>query len=227
MNTTTTSTSGQLTPRNTDIKPGNSKNPGNKLYTDLIKDKKKAFVFANMHNDTKTKDAIVQSIYETIRKQSPSGRFLGKNTDGSFSIKSKEDAIRKIKKALNENKKTIENYFRFRGQGPAQGTNPTSATTKSTKVDPLSKATSDRKIKRTISLLATSKIATQESSKATSRTSSIARKSSASKPGEEKNSSKRQKKYQRLLGLEVETGNNKVDCVSERMKKLEMSTNPA
>lgn len=202
MSTTTASTSGKVNPRNTDkvnprntdIKPGNLKNPGNKLYTDLIKDKKKAFVFANMHNDTKTKHAIVQSIYETIRKQSPSGRFLGKNTDGSFSIKSKNDAISKIKKALNENKKTIENYFRFRGQGlVAQGTKPTSATTKSTKVDLLSKATSERKIKRTISLSTTSKIATQESSKATNRTSSITRESYALKPGEEKNSSKRPK----------------------------------
>ena len=29
------------TPRNTDVKPGNSKNSGNKLYTDLIKANKK------------------------------------------------------------------------------------------------------------------------------------------------------------------------------------------
>jgi hypothetical protein len=45
-------------------------------------------------------------------RQSPTGRFfLGRNEDGSYGIKSKEELIRKIKKALIENKRTIVNHF--------------------------------------------------------------------------------------------------------------------
>ena len=118
-----------ITPTKTDVKSGgNYKNPGNKLYTDLIKNKKKAFVLAHMHKDTKTKNAIVQSIYDAVRKQSPSGRFLQKNKDRTHSVKSKEDAFKKIKKALNENRASIEEYFKLRGQfpKPEEGTKNTS-----------------------------------------------------------------------------------------------------
>ena len=56
-------------------------------------------------------------------RQSPTGRFLGRNEDGSYGIKSKEGLIRKIKKALViENKRTIENHFIARRQGPDQET---------------------------------------------------------------------------------------------------------
>ena len=150
------------TPRNTDVKPGNFKSPGNKLYTDLIKKNKKAFVFANMHKDNKTKHVIVQSIYECIRKQSPPGRFLMKNADGSFSIKSEENAIRKIKKALSENKNTIESHFRFRGQAPAQTAKTARTPTKSARMD-LLQAILEKEIKSARS--ATSKTTTKNTSK--------------------------------------------------------------
>ena len=64
-----------------------------------------------MHKDRKTKDNIVQSIYDAVMRQSPTGRFLGRNEDGSYGIQSKEELIRKIKKALIENKRTIINHF--------------------------------------------------------------------------------------------------------------------
>jgi hypothetical protein len=106
-----------ITPSRTDVKPtGNYKNPGNKLYTDLIKNKKKAFVLAHMHKDTQTKNSIVQSIYDAVRKQSPPGRFLRKNKDGTHSVQSQKDVFKKIKKALNENRASIVRYFELRGQ---------------------------------------------------------------------------------------------------------------
>ena len=107
-----------ITPTKTDVKPtGNYKNPGNKLYTDLIKNKRKAFVLAHMHKDTQTKNAVVQSIYDAVRKQSPPGQFLGKSKDGTYSVQSKENSFKKIKKALNENRASIVRYFELRGQG--------------------------------------------------------------------------------------------------------------
>lgn len=109
---------------------GNHNHPGNKVYNKLVSTKRKAFVLA--HKDTKAKDAIVQSIYETIRKQSPPGRFLGKNKDGSsYFVKSKEDTFKKIKQALNENRAKIEEYFRLRGQFPPPAKTLKKLTTKS------------------------------------------------------------------------------------------------
>jgi hypothetical protein len=126
-----------ITPTKTDVKPtGNYNNPGNKLYTDLVKNKRKAFILA--YKDTQTKNAILQSIYDAVRKQSPPGRFLKKDKDGSYSVTSKEHAFKKIKKALNENKAKIEEYFRLRGQFPP----PEGATTRPT----LTKMTSLRSI---------------------------------------------------------------------------------
>ena len=118
-----------ITPSRTDVKPtGNYKNPGNKLYIDLIKNKKKAFVLAHIHKDTKTKNSIVQSIYDAVRKQSPPGRFLRKNKDGTHSVQSKENAFKKIKKALNENRANIVRYFELRGQGIKKSSKAETAT---------------------------------------------------------------------------------------------------
>jgi len=106
----------KIIPSHTDVKPRDDyKNPGNKVYIDLVKKNRKAFVYAHMTKDMQTKDSIVKSIYARIAKQSPPGRFLEKSKDGSYSVKSKEDSFKKIKKALNENKRTIEDYFRLRG----------------------------------------------------------------------------------------------------------------
>ena len=121
-----------ITPTKTDIKSGggNHNHPGNKVYNSLVSTKRKAFVLA--YKDEKAKNAIVQSIYDAIRKQSPPGRFLKKNKDGSYSINSKEDALKKIKKSLNENKAKIEEYFRLRGQFPPPVKASTKLTTKAT-----------------------------------------------------------------------------------------------
>ena len=106
-----------LTPRQTDVLPGNQKYQGNKLYTQLIKNQKKDYVYATMLKDTKSANTIVQSICDGVRNQSPPGRFLSKNKDGAYSIKSKHEVFVKIKKALNENRKSIEYYFEIRGKG--------------------------------------------------------------------------------------------------------------
>ena len=121
-----------VTPTKTDIKSGggNHNYPGNKVYNKLVSSKRKAFVLA--HTDTKAKNAVVLSIYETVTKQSPPGRFLGKNKDGSYHVKSKEEALKKIKRALNENKAKIEEYFRLRGQFPPPAKTSTKVATKAT-----------------------------------------------------------------------------------------------
>ena len=107
-----------ITTTNTDVKAGggNHNHPGNNFYNQLVSTQRKSFVLA--HNDVEAKNAIVQFIYESVKKQSPPGRFLEKNQNGLISIKSKKDACKKIKKALNENRAKIEEYFRLRGQLP-------------------------------------------------------------------------------------------------------------
>ena len=108
-----------ITPTATDIKSGggNHNHPGNsKVYLKLVATNRKSNVLA--HKDIQTKNEIELSIYEAIRKQSPPGRFLEKNKDGSYSVRSKENACKKIKKALKENKATIEKYFQLRGLFP-------------------------------------------------------------------------------------------------------------
>jgi hypothetical protein len=112
-----------IAPTKTDIKSGggNHKHPGNQIYNQLVTSKRKSFILA--HRDEHTKHTIVQYIYETIRKQSPPGRFLQKQTDGSYSIKSKEEAVKKIIKALNENRARIVEYFKLRNQWPPKNNN--------------------------------------------------------------------------------------------------------
>ena len=106
-----------ITPSQTDVKPGASHNhPGNKFYSKIVSDKKKGFILA--FKNTQTKNSIALSIYDAIRKQNPPGRFLAKK-DGSYIVRSKEDSLKKIKKALNENKAQIEQYFQLRGQLPS------------------------------------------------------------------------------------------------------------
>lgn len=110
------------TPLKNDIKSGAGvhSHPGNKFYLQLIKEKKKPFVLAL--KDTKKKDAIVRQVYDTISKLKPPGRFLQKNRDGTFTIRSKQYALAKIKKALGENSAQIESFFRTRGLLPEPAT---------------------------------------------------------------------------------------------------------
>ena len=114
----------RITPTQTDVKPNTSHNhPGNKVYNKLVSSKKKEFILA--HKDYKTKNSIAKSIYDAISKQKPPGRFLAEK-DGSYIVKSKEDAMKKIKKALNENRVQIEQYFQLRGQFPPSNEKSTS-----------------------------------------------------------------------------------------------------
>merc|ERR1712045_25652 len=58
-------------------------------------------------------------IYNQIALQcNPSGRFVAKNKDGSYTVKSKEVALGKIKKALSENNATVRAHLELRGKLP-------------------------------------------------------------------------------------------------------------
>ena len=83
-------------PHANDILPGagNNRHTGNRLYIRLIDRNKKAFVLA----DAKYKDQIVLQVYNKVQ-----GRFLEKGQGGLYYIKSKNSALKKIKKALSEN----------------------------------------------------------------------------------------------------------------------------
>ena len=140
-----------ITPSPTDVKPtGNYRHPGNKLYTDLVKEKRKAFVLAHMQKDKQTQNAMILSIYESIGKQTPPGRFLEKDRNGAFSVKSKKDALKKIRKALNENRAKIEEYFRLREQHPrpANGTKTTGSITIASSKTPSLQDQDDTKISK-------------------------------------------------------------------------------
>ena len=106
-----------LNPNDVKIGSGNQKYPGNVTYLNLISNNKKKFVLAQ--NDKTQKNAIVHSIYEQITSRStPHGRFVAKNEDGSYTVKSKDVALQKIKKALNENNATVKAYLERRGMLP-------------------------------------------------------------------------------------------------------------
>ena len=97
-----------ITVTKSDVKPGsNPKHPGNKLYQSLIKKYKVAYV---LEIDAQVKNKIAQKVYNGIGSQNPEGRFLN-SKNGLYSIKTEKDAIKKIKTALNENKKTIEEHY--------------------------------------------------------------------------------------------------------------------
>ena len=103
-------------PNINDVKPGGGshKHPGNRHYSDLVSKKKVAFVMAR--HDTRKRDEIVRSIYDSMLGMSPPGRFLEKNADGSYSIKDREKALIKIKTALSENNSKIIEHLQMRGK---------------------------------------------------------------------------------------------------------------
>jgi hypothetical protein len=110
------------TPGINDVKPGGGahKNQhGNKHYHDLVSAKKVAYVQAR--DDVKRKDAIAQSIYDSMLRLDPPGRFLTKNADGSYSIKDKKSALTKIKTALIQNSPKIIDYLKQRGKWKDSG----------------------------------------------------------------------------------------------------------
>ena len=101
---------------NNDIKPGagNSRHHGNRYYANLVDRNKKAFVLA----DPKGKDQVVKKIYNEIQQMEPPGRFLEKSKDGSYSVKDKDAALKKVKRALSENNKVMIENMRNNGQMP-------------------------------------------------------------------------------------------------------------
>lgn len=101
---------------NNDIKPGagNCRHHGNKHYGSLVDRNKKAFVLA----DAKGKDKVVKKIYNEIQQMKPPGRFLEKSKDGSYTVKDKDAALKKIKRALSENNKVMIENMRNKGQMP-------------------------------------------------------------------------------------------------------------
>ena len=112
-------------PNINDVKPGGGshKHPGNRYYSELISKKKVAFVMAR--DDHKKRDEIVLSIYDDMLRLSPPGRFLNKNSDGSYSVKSKKSALTKIKTALSENNSKIIEHLKIRGKWKTANGNST------------------------------------------------------------------------------------------------------
>jgi hypothetical protein len=49
------------------------------------------------------------------------GRFVEKNKDGSYTVKSDDVAHQKIKKALSENNATVKAHLEMRGILPSKG----------------------------------------------------------------------------------------------------------
>ena len=100
-----------ITVTKSDVKPfSNAKHPGNIFYQKLIKKYKQNYV---LEKDAKAKNTIAQGVYNAIKSQNPEGRFLNCK-DGSYTIKTEKDALKKIKTALNENKTAIEEHHRLR-----------------------------------------------------------------------------------------------------------------
>ena len=98
-----------------DVKTGGGghKHPGNKAYLQLISAYKKQFVIAQ--NDRAKKDSVVKAVYKKIP-----GRFVKKNQDGSYTVKSKEFALQKIKTALRENNEAVRAHLEIRGMLPSK-----------------------------------------------------------------------------------------------------------
>ena len=122
------------TPGINDVKPGggaHKNQKGNQYYLDLVKAKKMAFVEA--HDNMKLKDDIAKSIYHSMLRLNPPGRFLVKNVDGSYSVKDKKSALTKIKTALNENSPKIIDYLKKRDKWNESG----KVTTKQNKARPI------------------------------------------------------------------------------------------
>ena len=75
-------------------------------------------------NNKVKRDAIAQKVYARITDSSPvPGRFVEKNEDGSYTVKSKEFAIGKIKRGLSENSATVKAYLMRRGIFTVQPSN--------------------------------------------------------------------------------------------------------
>jgi hypothetical protein len=97
---------------------GNQRHPGNKKCQALISTYKKEFVMAQ--NDRAKRDAIIHIVYKQITVVGK-GRFVEKNEDGSYTVKSKDVAHQKIKKALSENNATVKAHLEMRGMLPSKG----------------------------------------------------------------------------------------------------------
>ena len=96
---------------------GNHRHPGTIKCNKLISTYKTQFVMA--HNDKAKRDTIIKNVYKHITTVgNPPGRFVEKHGDGSYTIKSKDFALQKIKKALSENSGKVKAYLELRGKLP-------------------------------------------------------------------------------------------------------------
>ena len=116
----TMSSSTKITkPQTDDVIPGagNSHRTGNRKYVKLVDSKKKAFVLAKCLADHKeAKDKVVMEVYNGIQ-----GRFLeqkNRQRPYEYTVMSKENTIKKIRKALSEHNKVMIDNMKKQGQIP-------------------------------------------------------------------------------------------------------------
>jgi hypothetical protein len=70
-------------------------------------------------NDKAKRDTIIKNIYKQITTVgSPPARFVEENENGTYTVKSKDFALQKIKKALSENNSKVKAYLELRGKLP-------------------------------------------------------------------------------------------------------------
>ena len=67
-------------------------------------------------NDKVKRHTVAQKVYAKIANSSTHpGRFVKKNNDGSYTVKSGVFALEKIKRGLSENSTTVKAYLMRRG----------------------------------------------------------------------------------------------------------------
>ena len=101
-----------------DVKVGKGQQnyAGNKTYQKLISMHKKEFVLAQNKSE---KDAIVMKIYNEITNvATPPGRFVARNSNGTYTVIAKSAALQKIKRCLNENQAVVREHLALRGLLP-------------------------------------------------------------------------------------------------------------
>lgn len=67
-------------------------------------------------SEAKNGEGIVREVYDEIQKLDPRGRFLSRNSDGSYFEQDKKEAYKKIRRALRTNYSTIRSRLQIRGK---------------------------------------------------------------------------------------------------------------
>jgi hypothetical protein len=118
---------------------------GNQFFLSLINANKKYYILAK---EKSAQAAIVRKVFDQIQGQSPPGRFIKKNAqEGVLMLRSKNNSLRVIEKALSENKHVILQYLNKEKKGSSRLGSFSSEHQKVVPLEALSKTLSTLKIK--------------------------------------------------------------------------------